>query len=643
MMKRSRSFSLLAPLLLLALLLAAGGSARAEEGQVYQFPEIRPHFDFTAGYRFVSRNGSSRAGEYEYLHNSVYGSGEISAFPFPHRFHYDFEFRNEKDYFSDLRYAYRDIVLTRWVRRALFHNLLNIPLVDLGPDPQFTVDRRDAGVEYGIDTVIDDAFVRVKAPNYPFHVFVSERHVKQDGSLQQRFLGGSGWFNDLARTSQSRRIDNETHDITVGANGHFGPVEVEYSHGEKWLNPGGDEFLVENYNPAVFPPAINSAGGILPHNLTPELEGSTNTVKIHTSYTGQVVAAATVSHTDRDNTTSGAGYDSLLAAGDIRWSPYPYLSLTVKYRHQDVDVENPSSLPAGYLGFPAFPATTGIRNSISYDVDAVSASVRYRVTRGSFVILKYGYKEKKRERNEEWNLPRRTRDQALSLDGKFRLSRALKLRTSLSYRAVDDPAYNTEPDDGYAASAALSWRPLPRISTYVGYRWRLEKRDTVAYESGSTGDDRRVRKDTVRASITATPLESLVVHASYSYLENDVEQDLAFGTTVEEGVEYEGLAHNYALSLAYTPRERLHVNTGVRHTRSRGNFAPDPHNLADLSAFKIRETEYHASGSYRLPSGWGAGCDFRFTEFENVAENPDNPELSDGEVYTFILTARKEF
>jgi hypothetical protein len=640
MMKRSRSFSLLAPLLLLALLLAAGGSARAEEGQVYQFPEIRPHFDFTAGYRFVSRNGSSRAGEYEYLHNSVYGSTEISAFPFPHRFHYDFEFRNENDYFSDLRYAYRDIVLTRWVRRGMFHNLLNIPLVDLDPNPlsPFTVNRRDAGVEYGIDTVIDDAFVRGKAPQYPFHVFVREHHVKQDGSVQQRFLGGSGWFNDLARTGQRRRIDNETHDITVGANGHFGPVEVEYSHGEKWLNPGGDELQVENY--AASPV---SAGGVLPHNLTPELEGSTNTVKLHTSYTGKVVAAATVSHTDRDNETSGAGYDSLVAAGDVRWSPYPYLSLLVKYRHKDVDVENPSSLPAGYLGFPAFPATTGIRNSVSYDVDSVSASVRYRLRRGAFVLLTYGYEEKERERNEEWSLPRRTREHALSLAGKVRLSRALKLRTSLSYRAVDNPAYNTEPDDEYAASAGLSWKPLSGVSTYVGYRWRLEKRDTVSYESGSTGDDRRVRRDTVRASITATPLEKLVVHASYSYLENDVEQDLAFGTTVEEGVEYEGLAHNYALSLAYTPRERLYVNTGVRHTRSRGNFAPDPHNLADLSAFKIHETEYRASGSYRLPSGWGAGCDFRFTEFENVAENPDNPELSDGEVYTFILTARKEF
>jgi hypothetical protein len=356
-----------------------------------------------------------------------------------------------------------------------------------------------------------------------------------------------------------------------------------------------------------------------------------------------VVAAATVSHTDRDNTTSGAGYDSLLAAGDVRWSPYPYLFLAVKYRHQDVDVENPSSLPAGYLGFPAFPATTGIRNSISYDVDSVSASVRYRVKRGSFVILKYGYKEKKRERGEEWNLPRRTRDQALSLDGKVRLSRALKLRTSLSYRAVDDPAYNTEPDDEYAASASLSWRPLPRIGTYVSYRWRLEKRDAVSYESGAAGDDRRVRKDKVRASITATPMEELAVHASYSYLENDVEQDLVFGTTVEEGVEYEGLAHNYALSLAYSPLDRLRLNTGVRHTRSRGNFAPDPNNLADLSAFKIHETEYHASGSYRFPSGWGAGCDFRYAEFENVEDNPDNPELSDGEVYTLILTARKEF
>ncbi len=60
---------------------------------------------------------------------------------------------------------------------------------------------------------------------------------------------------------------------------------------------------------------------IIIHNLIPELKSSTNTLKLHTSYTGGLVASATLSQTDKENRDSGAKADYLFAAGDVTWMP----------------------------------------------------------------------------------------------------------------------------------------------------------------------------------------------------------------------------------------------------------------------------------------------------------------------------------
>ncbi|NIN68104.1 MAG: hypothetical protein GTO63_26035, partial [Anaerolineae bacterium] len=108
------------------------------------------------------------------------------AFPFPHRLHLELDILNEKDYFGDFRYAYKDTVLFRSVNRGIFHNLGNIELVN-GANG---IVRNDVGEVYGYSVAIGDYSVRFKMPHFPAHAFVKGHYVAKDGERQQRRIGG---------------------------------------------------------------------------------------------------------------------------------------------------------------------------------------------------------------------------------------------------------------------------------------------------------------------------------------------------------------------------------------------------------------------------------------------------------------------
>ena len=214
---------------------------------IYKFPEIKPEYSLTGGFRFIEIDGSERAAEYEYPDNSLIFLGEYRALPFPHRFHIEVDFFNKKDYFGDLSYAYKDIVLTRWISRSIFHNLENIRLIDAGPSERFTVDVTDPFEKYDLTTMMNTVFVRFKLPDYPLHLYADGDFINKDGKKQQRFLGGSGYFNDLKRTTQKRDVDWNTRNLKVGFNTHAGPVEFDISHSEKRFDSGGDRVLYDFY------------------------------------------------------------------------------------------------------------------------------------------------------------------------------------------------------------------------------------------------------------------------------------------------------------------------------------------------------------------------------------------------------------
>jgi Putative outer membrane beta-barrel porin, MtrB/PioB len=643
-------------------------TASADEipsGEAYQFPVIAPTGMIFGGYRFVGLSGSTRADEYYYLHDSVSLGGELRVFSFPHRLHLDLDFVNKKDYFGDLGYAYKDIIVFRGINRTLYHNLDDILLVGppatilpngaaVAPDGTQGVYVKDPGQQYGVRWGMSTFSLRFKTPDYPLHVYLDGSIIDKDGTVQQRFLGGAGSGSNIVKVSEARNVDWETKNFTVGTNAHLGPVEIEVSHGEKRFDPGSTNVLYDYYTAAS-----TRNEGIFAHNLVPDLKGSSNTIKVHTSYTGRIVASATLTKVDRENRDSGAKADYFIGAGEVTWTAATNLAVFVKYRHKEADIDNPSSVTVMNLSNPADVYNYLVRPSISSITDTASATVRYHPFSRLTLLAEYDYDRIRRQNTQDWTLstvygwqiPERTEHNTASLSADMRIMRNLSLRAGYAHKDINDPAYNTEPNHSDEGHATLSWTPLQRITAFASYSIAKEKRDDLMTEIGNSTVDpanRDVHRDRVMGAVTYLASETVSLTASYTYIHDKIRQDIVLGSQLEPFVPDTDLAHSYGLTMNYIPGERINASAGVSYTLSSGAFSfTDPNllqpvSVASLSALRTRETDCFLSTEYRFRNGLAAGVQYRYTDFNDLLDNPWD-DVQDGRAHIVLLTLSKKW
>ncbi len=595
---------------------------------VYEFPVISPEIYIKPGYSFIEHKDSPRAGEFYYLHSSLGGEIFLKAFPFPHRVHLEFEALNKKDYFGDIRYAYKDIALLRGLFRGLYHNLDNKILIDSGPSSQYTVERRDAGQEYGTSNNISSLFMRFKIPDYPLHFFADAQKVKREGSVQQRFLSS---YLPMNRVSTERDIDWESKSINIGTNTHLGPVEIELTHAEKRLDGKGDRLLENSYG-----------GNIYPHNLMPDLKGSTTTFKIHTSYTGQIVASATLSKTERENEISGARADYLIAAGDFTYMPDVKLTIFLRYRHRQADLDNPDSIPVNYLGYSAYSSPIPVRPSIDSTTDTVTGTIRYRAIKGLTLYAEYSGERIERKNSDEWKLPSETVKNTISLSAHIRPVNNLDLKAKYIHQDIDAPAYNTQPDTSDEGRLQINWSPVKGINGLFIYSVAWQKREGLNYIDNGLQiktKDREVRKEKFFGSLIFLLKDNLTITPNFSYIRNKINQTTIYDTIssppdyyVDPGVFYRDKAFTYGLNLNYIPEERLNLSLDITHTISKGTFSPglisEVNSIKGLeTAADIKETGLGARADYDLKKGWSAGMRYSFIDYNDRRDNTQDGRL----------------
>lgn len=642
--------------------------------EVYTFPEIKPEVRLSGGYRIVDRSGSARAGEFEYLNDTITLGGEARIFSFPHRFHLELEVKGPNDYFADLSYSYKDLVVFRGINRTLWHNLENITLIDLntattpatspsGP----AVDIRDRDVRYGVRTGMSSAFLRFKTPDFPFHLYIDGSLLTRDGTQQQRSMQGSAYFNNNVRTSQTRDVDWRVTQVVVGANSHLGPFEIDLSHGEKRFDANGDKVFFDTYASATSGSTVVLNSGTYPHNQIPESKGSSNTLKLHTSYTGSLVASATLSKVERTNEESGAKADYVFGSGEVVWMPVPRLAFFLKYRHKETDEATPETISYYNVCSPSNNATGTykcyIKPAINTVTDSLTGTVRYRLAPGATLKAEYSYEDIRRTHAEEWFRPDSTERHTASVSADLRVIRGMNVNLKYTHRDITDPAYNTEPNSSDEGRLSVSWVPLPWLNALLSYRIAKEDMDHLAFVhqdpvlqeevlvEGPTG--RQVDRHRFLGSATVLLRHDLSLTASYSYMRDKAVEDLAYHNTsgdhlFDAGVPYSDQANTYTLDLSYTPEKRCTLSAGVSHTISSGFFAvastdlTTPVSVASFSGMKVRETTYSFSGEYRLRGGFSAGLQYHYTVLNDVLENP-NDDVEDGKVHIVYLTLTKRW
>jgi len=626
-----------------------------EEDYAYEFPDIPPSAHLHLGYRFVDLDGSSRVFEYEYLENSVTFGAELRAFKYPHRFYLDFDFANKEDYFGDLRYAYGDLVLFRWLNNTYYHNFNTIRLYDYDPlTPSPGVDIRDAGREYGITARENKFHLMAKAPRFPLHVYFDGFYLVKEGDVQQINLLGSGFFNNMQRASQGKGTDNTTRIYKIGVNSHLGLVEVDFAHIEKRFDVDRDPVLEDAYTPSGYRPA-----GVYEHSRIPELEGSGNTVKIHTSYTGQWVASASFLQNDRENNYSGATSDVMIGAGSLMWNPMTSLAFALRYTHRDLDNENPSSITVTNLADSGSSLSYSVKPPVSSNTDTLSLTGRYRPKSGLTFRAKYDYQKIDRTAAGIWGLPDSTTRNGITLVADSRLHSTVLLNLKYAYKNVADPAYNTEPEYSNAGRLALTWLPHPAVNLLFSYDLDRQERDNLNFAGAGefVGNDkpwyREADLDNAQLLGTFQVSPKLTMTGTYSYMQYKVVQDLAYENLagdplVDKDVPMDQKAHVFTVGAYYHLSDVLYLLGEITYTRSEGEFSPSSDDLLEpvsIASFSRMEQSYlllHLGGEYKFNNGLSMDLDYRYGDLEDRLDNIYD-DIDDGEAHIVILSATKKW
>lgn len=619
-----------------------------EDIHLYQFPKIPPELEVAPGFRFVDSHGSKSAEDYEYLENSVTLFGEARAFQFPYRFYFIFDALNKNDYFGEMRFTYSDMVSFRSVNRKLFHNTGSVTLFDLDTaTPSPGVEVRDSGMEYGVETAMNNYFLRLKPHDTHAHGYIEYWMLKKNGSEQDVSLLGSGWYNDVVRTSQKSTVDWEITMYTIGANGHLGPLEADLSHMEKRFEPEGGKSLADFYSGNAF-----RAPGAFEHSLTPKLEGSSNKLKLHTSYTGKLVASATLSTNKRENTDSGATVDYFSGSGGLMWMPATKLTFLFRYSHREMDADNPGSVTVPDLSSPSTSYQYGVKKPISSSSDTILLCARYRLLDSLTLRGHYAYEDTSRDNAGLWDLRGNTNKQTLSLTARADLPKGADLRAEYGFTQYEDPAYNIEPDYSNFGAVSISWMPWPRLLALFSYNITLDKRDFLHYSDTEEARNLEAERNRELVSLTYIVNEGLSVTASYARMHDIKEQDIAYrslgGTTlIDRGSEYEDSNQNLILALDYFSNKRLSLHSEISYTTSEATFSPSSQDLlkpVEVNSFsdsEVREVSFGASGEYELRPDLSVGLEYKYADMEEELNNPYDDIESGGAHFIMLSLSKK--
>jgi len=611
-----------------------------EEDYKYEFPDIESEYHMHLGYRLADLGGLSQVFEYEYLGNSVTAGAEIKMFEFPHRFFVDADFASKEDYFGDVRYSYGDLILFRWLNNTFYHNLENYRLQDYDPltaNPEAD-GTQDAGHDYGISARENKFHLLVKAPRFPLHIYFDGFFMAKEGDRQQRNLLGNGDFNNMLLYSQGRSVDTLTSIYKVGVNSHLGLVEVDYSHTEKRFDVDKDPFLVEDYD-------INFARPAGDYDLSriPELEGSGNSLKVHSSYTGQWVASATLLQNKRENNYSGAESEVIVGTGSVKWSPLTSLALALRYTHKDLDNESPTTLPVSY--------SYTIKQPVSSKTDALALTGRYKPLKGLTFRAKYVFQNIDRTNAGLWNLTDSTTKNSITLVADSRLHSKVLFNVKYGYQNISDPAYNTDPEHSHTGGIQLTWLPTPKANILFGYDFNHQERNNLNF---STTDDpwyREVDMNNLLVMGTFQVSKKFTLSASYTYQQYEVSQDLAYvngGPQVDRNVSMDQRAHIITFGAHYRISDALYLVGEVTTTRSEGEFSPnvddllEPVSIASFSNMEQRYLLLHLGAEYKFSDDLSLDLNYRFGDFEDVLDNIYD-DIDDEEAHIILLSATKKW
>lgn len=615
-----------------------GGAAYVEGEQLTEPVELAPYetevethrlFEAAAGYRFVGTDGfGGRAAEYEHLRSSFAGGARFVHSGKALKLNIDGAYLNSEDYLAHLVFDYAGYYRFDFRTEALFHNLDHETLAI--SQPPFS--DADPSALYGITTRQDAVRFRYKLHDYPIHLNLGHWLIDREGSAQLRFSDFSFISPVSTHTFRSQRIDRTTQEGSAGFDAHLGPVNLLYSfqirqHDEKVGNP------FDTFNAQLGPSE---------HNVTPESLLYSHTVKLYSSLAGGLTGAASYSYErseNRSSLTQVLGVDQAKdtvhnAAGDFTYAPCAWFSTAVRYRHQEVERERPStllvsSLPGGAVDVR--PLFDTVRDIISTNVTIrpntiLSVNGEYRV---SFL------------RRDDvaaggWNLPGDSQTHNGTLTLLLRPVKGLRLRGLYGYTATDNPSYGATPEQKHEGQLLASYTHTGRWGITAQYRIARDWNDSITRATGPFDGSPSVtyhlpyRRLVTHAAAGGwlSPSERLTLSGHLGFLRNYTDRAVLFASAFngnQAGSDYVTEGNLYSLNATYRATDNLDLSLALQELRSRAEFKPaaltdggiSTAGVTQLSRVRTIERSLSARTDYRLTNNLSCTLDYSYRDYDN--------------------------
>ena len=156
-----------------------------------------------------------------------------------------------------------------------------------------------------------------------------------------------------------------------------------------------------------------------PHNLVPDLESSSDTVKDPRPTRAGLLPQGHTRQARKETGTAAPGRTTGTPPGDLTITPVKNLAIFFKYRHYDLTAENPDTVTITGLN-PVNTYTYNVRDSISSQKDIMTGTIRYRTTDRLTLKGDYSVEKIQREVGTAWEVAPETTKSTTKLRATYR-------------------------------------------------------------------------------------------------------------------------------------------------------------------------------------------------------------------------------
>ncbi len=308
------------------------------------------------------------------------------------------------------------------------------------------------------------------------------RMEQREGYEQTKTLSKCGGCHLAA---DKHKIDEETQDFQIGATAHLGLVTLDYTFLRRTFdeNSNAPTHTYMSAGSLQKKMAIDGSDGEVIYAATPDSEKDSHIIKAQVALPMNTAVFGSYVHTEIDNNdaksnnvgdvtiSSDPGFDYDAYAMRVTSSPLHFMTMSFKYRHEDLDADDVTILfddsaydPLGRDSQVLDPTNYGLhgyseehdgwprerQSTLSRNIDTYGAEFKFKVFKRTNLLV--GWEREEEDIDVEWE----TTTDIYSVALNSRLIKNLSLRLQYDYEDIDDPFANEHA--AYTDPAAmLTW------------------------------------------------------------------------------------------------------------------------------------------------------------------------------------------